>query len=235
MSPKQSSRRAHGMPWSWDETLGRVFLPSFDRSKGGSTLSSVAQQVLIELESLECECHQQKSKRRSEKEVTDMVGPPLQRHRDESRDSYLVSSLEEAVAKLSSLSTQVARTFLIGGSQLYTQALRTDDESRGKVTRLLITRILSPQFDCDVFLPEFRTPEQISADAQTSPGIATENISSLASPKALPGQEPLPNAKWRKQSSSELGSFLGPEGVEAGVNSEGVVSYEFQMWEPAQI
>lgn len=66
----------------------------------------------------------------------------------------LHSSLPSAIASLPS-STTNSKSFLIGGSQLYTLALTASP--RPLVDRILLTRISSPSFpDCDAFLHEFR-------------------------------------------------------------------------------
>ncbi|CAO1618212.1 unnamed protein product [Parajaminaea phylloscopi] len=147
---------------------------------------------------------------------------------DSAQDAYLVSSVEDAASKLSEISTPVARKFLIGGSQLYSQALAATATSSGKpsaVDQMLITRILSPGFDCDVFLPEFRTEEQIAADASAASAARGSD-----SPSPRSGQQPLETRRWVKQHPDELADFLGPDGVERGTVQEGDVSYEFQMW-----
>lgn len=143
-----------------------------------------------------------------------------------------MSSLDEAVSKLSSATVPVSRTFLIGGSQLYSQALLTLD-SQTKPTyidRLLITRILSPKFKCDVHLPEFRTTRQISVDASLLPSTSADAGASQSSVTAPPNQQPLDSQRWRKQDADSLGRFLGPEGIEEVMVHEGDVLYEFQMW-----
>ena len=92
--------------------------------------------------------------------------------RKEAEDSHLFSSLPEAVDFLSALgSDRLARTFVIGGAQLYRQTMNeypaasssssSQAASKAVVDRLLVTRIASPAFDeCDVFFPEFRTETQ---------------------------------------------------------------------------
>ncbi|CAO1621250.1 unnamed protein product [Sympodiomycopsis kandeliae] len=129
---------------------------------------------------------------------------------DESRSSHLVSSLSSALSLLKeTYSDTLNRTFLIGGSQLYTQALESD-----LISDLLITRILSPDFDCDVFLPEYRTESQIQQDQQE-----------------VKGSNPLQQQRWQKTSYDELAGMLGgQENVQKGVVSEGDVRYEFQLW-----
>ena len=70
-------------------------------------------------------------------------------------------SLQSAISSLSShipttthsqAHTHSHRAFLIGGSQLYTQALTT---SPTLVDRVLLTRIVQPDFDCDTHLTDF--------------------------------------------------------------------------------
>ena len=65
-------------------------------------------------------------------------------------DTHLVHSLTEAIELLRGLPSRPAKTFLIGGAQLYTQAL---EASPPLIDRILLTRVHSPVFDCDTFIP----------------------------------------------------------------------------------
>lgn len=72
--------------------------------------------------------------------------------RSDSPLTTLHSSLPGAISSLSTTS----KSFLIGGSQLYTLALTASPTPL--VDRILLTRIASPAFDdCDAFLHEFRS------------------------------------------------------------------------------
>lgn len=153
---------------------------------------------------------------------------------DADKDSFLVASLQAALDRIQAQQQQQAgRVFLIGGSQLYAQAMKelaahsSSSSSLAKLDCLLITRIVSPHFDCDVFLPEFRTRQQVQDDGE----LAQEAASSTAEQS-----RPLDVAQWEKRPSSELRDWLGDsdiEGVGAGVVEEKGVRYEFQMWTPA--
>ncbi|KAF7320358.1 hypothetical protein MKEN_00820600 [Mycena kentingensis (nom. inval.)] len=62
----------------------------------------------------------------------------------------VATSLQAAVERAQSLGAH--KTFMIGGASLYAESL-----ALGLVDRILLTRILSPEFaECDVFMPEFR-------------------------------------------------------------------------------
>lgn len=116
-------------------------------------------------------------------------------------------------------SHSINRAFLIGGSQLYAQALHADN----LVESLLITRILTPDFDCDVFLPEYRTQEQIESDSK----LVNEAGGKL-NPQAT---SPNSSQTWTKHTHADLARLLGGEkNVQSGIVSEGDVNYEFQLW-----
>lgn len=176
----------------------------------------------------------------------DWISPP----RSASQDAYLVSSLPSALSLLQSFPSAfaetssepskplLARTFLIGGAQLYAQALQSLTKPQGGeeavLDRMLITRLLAPEHnECDVFLPEYRTASQIPEDAALLP--STSASGSGGSGKAGgEEQEPLSEAQWHKESHEALQDFLGPEKVQAGVVTEGEgdkeTKYEFQLW-----
>ncbi|KAH8835293.1 dihydrofolate reductase [Flagelloscypha sp. PMI_526] len=65
-------------------------------------------------------------------------------------NARLAHSLDEALN-----SNDVHRTFIIGGSKIYNDTLSLASTSSAYVDRILLTRILSPDFEeCDVFLPD---------------------------------------------------------------------------------
>ncbi|KAI1413730.1 dihydrofolate reductase-like domain-containing protein [Hypoxylon sp. FL1857] len=61
-----------------------------------------------------------------------------------------VGSLEQALAhlKASGEAGKVGRAFVIGGAQIYAAALELKE-----ARRVLLTRVLSPDFECDTFFP----------------------------------------------------------------------------------
>jgi len=72
----------------------------------------------------------------------------------------LKDNLKSALSLLeASQSTSIGlnRGFIIGGARLYTESLALPLSSTEPcVDRVLLTRILSPEFDeCDVFMPDF--------------------------------------------------------------------------------
>lgn len=74
------------------------------------------------------------------------------------------------------------------------------EASSSRVDRVLLTRILSPDFECDVFMPDFTLEKR-------------EN-----------GQ-----SKWNRASHDSLQEWVGFE-VPKEVQKENGVEYEFQMW-----
>ncbi|KAF8922597.1 dihydrofolate reductase-like domain-containing protein [Mucidula mucida] len=66
--------------------------------------------------------------------------------------AYLDSSLPAALGRLSSLE-RAHRHFIIGGASLYAESLALSAPAR--VDRVLLTRVLSPDFDdCDTFMAD---------------------------------------------------------------------------------
>lgn len=51
----------------------------------------------------------------------------------------------------------VHRVFIIGGAKLYTDTIALPPTSPVFVDRVLLTRIIEPDFECDVFMPDFLT------------------------------------------------------------------------------
>ncbi|KAE8255718.1 hypothetical protein A4X13_0g2932 [Tilletia indica] len=169
---------------------------------------------------------------------------------DATQDTHLFSNPTEALTYLRTRQTTqsptpLSRIFLIGGAQLYAQALQEDNgvgKTDGKapdggwnLDRLLVTRILKPAYaQCDVFLPEFRTAEQISSEAQEE---AAGNAGDDDTESAAKGGEdkPLDRLVWQRSSPDELEEFAGGAQIPGldsirGVQEEKGTSYEFQMW-----
>ncbi|CAA7265820.1 unnamed protein product [Cyclocybe aegerita] len=77
----------------------------------------------------------------------------------------LKDSLDSALSLLEPSdpdATRLHRGFVIGGATLYTESLSRPISSTGaSVDRILLTRILSPDFsDCDAFMPDFLKPNE---------------------------------------------------------------------------
>ncbi|KAG5639227.1 hypothetical protein H0H81_005301 [Sphagnurus paluster] len=90
----------------------------------------------------------------------------------------------------------------IRGRSIYAEALdlSATSNSLAVVDRVLLTRIVSPDFDdCDVFMPDFLKDDE-----------STSN-------------------KWERASHSDLEEWVGFK-VPQGVQKEDGVEYEFQMW-----
>ncbi|KAH6917405.1 dihydrofolate reductase [Coprinopsis sp. MPI-PUGE-AT-0042] len=59
------------------------------------------------------------------------------------------------------VSSSINRVFVIGGATLYHETLALPvSDATPYVDRILITRILEPEFECDVFMPEFNQDEK---------------------------------------------------------------------------
>ncbi|KAF9511686.1 hypothetical protein BS47DRAFT_1346447 [Hydnum rufescens UP504] len=87
--------------------------------------------------------------------------------------------------------TRVHRTFIIG-----------------EANRILLTRILEPDFDCDVLFPEFR-PDR-DGDSPSRENHEGES-------------------GWRRADHETLVEWVGFD-VPQGIQEEKGVKYEFQMW-----
>lgn len=129
--------------------------------------------------------------------------------RADAADSHLVDSLPSAIDLLthpppSEEARPLDKAFLIGGAQLYSHALHTPHPSY-KVDRVLLTRLESPGFECDVFVPEL-------AD------LMSEGCNG-----------------WRRASDEEMDEWVGFEVekgtvVEMDRTGKGEVRYRFEMW-----
>ena len=90
-----------------------------------------------------------------------------------------------------------------------------------------MTRIYNPEFpQCDVFMPEFRSPEQIAEDAGRT-GHSQSGRDNLDG--AVYGNSQ-GEGNWRRCTTAELRAWAGFE-IPEGIQEENGVSYEFQMWE----
>lgn len=154
--------------------------------------------------------------------------------------SWLFRSLDEAVAFLNpgdatGQKLALSRAFVIGGAQLYSECMarsRTGDLPYAVVDRLLITRILAPDFpECDAFFPEYRDAQQMDEEAKLSIQLQGEKEDRPALPT------PVERRAWLKSSSKELQDYLGfdqssgapMQNLDDIVTEQGT-SYQFQMW-----
>lgn len=92
-------------------------------------------------------------------------------------DTFVACSLDEAAMALQQrlmwrsephehAGSALAHAFLIGGAALYEHAL-TAHSSHWVLDSLLVTRIIAPtDLPCDVFMTEFRSPQQIAWEEQ---------------------------------------------------------------------
>ena len=70
--------------------------------------------------------------------------------------AYLNQNLESAISRLSTLPTPIYRNFVIGGASIYRDALALKPTEKNYVDRILLTRIIAPEFEeCDVFIQNF--------------------------------------------------------------------------------
>ena len=138
----------------------------------------------------------------------------------------LFASPEDALRFLSEPEAPpICRTFIIGGSQLYSDLVRG-----ATVDHLLITRILSPHFNCDVYFPEFRTQEQREDDTKTAMSVGSTQPPSIHPDSALPTQE------WTRLSLASMKEYLGasyptlPTRSDTMIFNEDGTHYEYQLW-----
>ncbi|KAI1805645.1 dihydrofolate reductase-like domain-containing protein [Daldinia bambusicola] len=73
--------------------------------------------------------------------------PAPEQGREEGEGPVRVNSLEQALAHLAA-AENVGRAFVIGGAQIYEAALQCKE-----ARRVLLTRVLSPDFECDTTFP----------------------------------------------------------------------------------
>jgi len=76
-----------------------------------------------------------------------------------SQNAHLRTTLASALEQLQSSDDEAKplyRAFIIGGAALYSEALALPISSPAFVDRILLTRIISPDFEnCDTFMPDF--------------------------------------------------------------------------------
>ncbi|GAA5840137.1 hypothetical protein JCM3766R1_004107 [Sporobolomyces carnicolor] len=141
--------------------------------------------------------------------------------------SSLVSCAKKSTTRNAD-SPGLNRAFLIGGAQLYNEALVASSSSptpsphlNYSVDRILLTRVLTDFTDCDTFLHPFDRPQPASS------GSVVE---------------------WKRASDEELDEWVGwqvPRGVQSerdrlhrpiegqgggGGEEEGIVRYQYEMW-----
>ncbi|GAA5940083.1 dihydrofolate reductase [Sporobolomyces koalae] len=127
-----------------------------------------------------------------------------------SNTTHLANSIEGAINLLRTRAPDTNRHFLIGGAQLYNEALSSSSSRHGEVRstylvdRVLLTRIDTDYPDCDTFLNPFMN------DTET----------------------------WRRANHEELVEWAGwqvPQGIQREKDklvkgSDKWVEYEFEMW-----
>lgn len=227
------------MPSSWEERRGRAFRPSSDRWEAASTSSLAVRRAPRTLEceltlrrAIECCC--KKTRADHSRFVSHC------QYRDpESEDVRVFASVEEALTHLAApgAGQSIGRIFVIGGAQLYTVLLNLDS-GLATVDKLLVTRVLAPQYDCDAYFPEFRTEAQYKAEVErASKIIAQPSGSSGASASEERPANLLKQEEWSQASTDSLRQYLGdscPSALAESsdmVTSEGETWYQYQMWE----
>ncbi|PWZ00135.1 hypothetical protein BCV70DRAFT_105331 [Testicularia cyperi] len=151
-----------------------------------------------------------------------------------SSDVKLCKSLESAYELLrqGTDSDLIARVFVIGGAQLYTDLINhTSDQDGVEVDRLLVTRILGPQYECDAFFPEFRSQEQLQEDLETTHEHANSTIDNTSA------IHPLSSTEWTRASTESIKEYLGSScpadlaDKHRMIVQEDATWYEYQMWQ----
>jgi dihydrofolate reductase len=136
---------------------------------------------------------------------------------DPAKADFIVtaSGLEEALNRLKSqgLSKPVHRAFIIGGAQLYRETLKlpkgpyppAPSTHEAYVDRILLTRVFSPEFECDTFMPEFKVDSELG-------GAGKEEVDG-----------------WKQSTCAALKEWAGVD-VAEGAQEENGCRYEFQMF-----
>jgi dihydrofolate reductase len=157
-----------------------------------------------------------------------------------SKDVRAFASVQDALqflaGPLSGDAVAIGRVFVIGGAQLYGELLDLDT-SIATVDKLLVTRILAPQYDCDAHFAEFRTREQLDADADLAKKVAPAEVGAQVETvleQHLP--QLLEQSRWTQASPQALRDYLGTSVPAALANSPDMVSreddtwYQYQLW-----
>ncbi|KAF6767566.1 Dihydrofolate reductase domain protein [Kalmanozyma brasiliensis GHG001] len=155
----------------------------------------------------------------------------------DSKDVKVFSSVEQALSHLATPQANVIRVFVIGGAQLWTDLLHLES-SVAVVDKLLVTRILTPRYECDVYFPEFRTQEQYSKELDQANKILAgqEKSNETKTPHEGPSSL-LKQQAWTQASVEALRQYLGsacpPALAESPdmLTNEGETWYEYQLWE----
>ncbi|KAJ9479671.1 Dihydrofolate reductase [Pseudozyma hubeiensis] len=149
----------------------------------------------------------------------------------ESKDVHLFTSVEQALAHLAAPQASIHRVFVIGGAQLYTDLLNLDSNV-ATVDKLLVTRMLAPQYECDAFFPEFRTAQQYKGELDDANAIARNGQVEMEQ-----AQSTLTRQEWTHASADSLREYLGsacPAALADSkdmVTNEGETWYQYQLWE----
>lgn len=126
---------------------------------------------------------------------------------------------------------------MIGGAQLWVDLLNANSDL-AVVDKLLVTRILTPKYDCDVHFPEFRTREQFNTELEHAKKIAaSQNVAGVPETTSEEQAKLLPQQQWTQASVETLREYLGsscPAALKESadmVTNEGETWYEYQLWE----
>ena len=160
------------------------------------------------------------------------VWATLNTHSDPTSNNVrLFSSVEQALAHLAAPQTQIGRIFVLGGAQLYTDMLNLDSDV-ATVDKLLVTRILSPAYECDAYFPEFRTGSQYRSEVERAKRVVGSREDGAEQPPNL-----LKEQNWTQASADSLRRYLGSACPAALIDSQDMVTnegetwYEYQLWE----
>ena len=154
-------------------------------------------------------------------------------------DTIVVASFEDAISVLqqrrearysdTSTDTPLGNAFVIGGAALYRYVLARGQGNGWILDGLLITRILQPDVECDVFFDEFRTPAQAAWETE----LARRCTDALPSGASLCPADVDSTATWNTVSPDAHRAYVGQvaQAEHAGhVFKEREYACQFQLW-----
>lgn len=159
-------------------------------------------------------------------------------------DTLVVPSFEAAVSVLlarrearytsagappPSVPSSLANAFIIGGAALYRYVLTRGSGPGWSIDALLMTRIMSPDVECDTFFEEFRTPAQVAWESE----LAKKCIDTLPSEPMLCPRSVDEGATWHTASPEEHRAYVGQvsQADEAGhIFHDRGHACQFQLW-----